>query len=251
MKHLARTTTFALLLAATSPLGATASPTLPLPPPQASILTVTGEGSFSQAPDQSELSLEIVTNDANATTSASKNNDIQNALKARLNFLTCKNCDALRETSYRIEYIPYPPKNLPAEQRQPRYGYITTRSLSVTITPINLAGRVIDAAVAAGATNIGDLRFGIKNRRAAYMNALTAAMSDAQRQAETLATAGGFRLARIRAVNTGYAPAQPPFPMAKMMEMRGMAASAPTPTEILPGGPLEINAHVTVTYALN
>src|SRR5260370_39853875 len=114
------------ILAAMS-FSALASPTLPLPPPRPpmpmhmmmmqppeSTLTITGEGKASKAPDEAMLSVQIITDDANATRSSSKNNDIYNALKAHLSFPECKSCE-IHDASYGIEYIPYPAKNMPPE----------------------------------------------------------------------------------------------------------------------------------------
>jgi hypothetical protein len=258
-----RTAALIPILSGMLSLGAIASPTLPLPPPKErtpmqammmppkeSTLTVTGEGLISKAPDEAKLSLQIVTDDASAAKSVSKNNDIRKALQSHLNFPDCSQCDALRETGYSVEYIPYPAKNTPAEQRLSRYGYVTTRSLLVTVLPIDLVGRTIDAATAAGVTNIGDVSFDIKDRRTAYIEALSAATNDAKRQANALASAGAFGIAGIRTVSTGYAGAPLPVPMAGMMQMRRAASPPLTPTEISPGGPIDVSARVTITYAI-
>jgi uncharacterized protein len=220
---------------------------MPAPRPE-SLLTVTGEGTVSIPPDEAKLSLQIITDDANATASTAKNNAVQNALKARLSFLQCKGCDALRQTGYGVTFIPYPPKNLPPEERRPRYGYITTRSILVTIIPIDLLGRVIDAAAATGITDIGDVRFDLKGSRGAYMSALSAAVHDAKQQADTLAAAGSFHIVRVHTVTTEYAGVTSPH-MAPLA-LRAAADMAPIPTEILPSGPVDVNARVTITYSI-
>jgi uncharacterized protein len=257
MIRFARIMALTASLTTLSSLGAIASPTLPLPPPSPMmrppqpepLLTVIGEGTVSKPPDEAKLSLQIITDDANVTASTSKNNAVQNALKARLSFLQCKGCDALRETGYGVTFIPYPPKNLPPEERQPRYGYVTTRSILVTITPIDLIGRVIDAAAATGITDIGDMRFDLKESRSAYMNALSAAVHDAKQQADTLAAAGSFHIVRVRTVTTGYSSIQASPNMAPL-PLRAEAKYASIPTEILPSGPVDVNARVTITYSI-
>lgn len=246
------------ILAMTTP-GAVASPTLPLPPPrmhammmsaQESSLTVTGEGVVSKAPDEAKLSIRIVTDDARAALSVSKNNDIRKALQSRLIFLNGTQNEAFRETGYSLEFIPYPSKNTPPEQRLARYGYVTTRSLIVTVIPIDLVGRAIDAATAAGVTTIGNVSFDVKDRHAAYLGALGAAMHDAKQQADALASAGSFHIAAIRTVSTEYNALQAPAPMAQMMQMRRAESAPPTPTELVPGGSIEVNARVTITFAI-
>ncbi|MGP6158231.1 MAG: SIMPL domain-containing protein [Vulcanimicrobiaceae bacterium] len=213
--------------------------------PDVPALTVSGNGVVDRSPDEATVSVQIVTNDDNAANSTGKNNTIYNALKTKALGLGLT-AEAIRTTYFNVEFIPYPPKNLPPEQRQARYGYVTTRSLALSVTPIENVGKLVDAATATGATNIGSVSFGLKDRRGAYLAALAAAMSDAKAQASTLAAAGGFSLVRIRNVNAGAYSSPQPQPM---MRMAAAAAPAPAPpTEIEPGGPVEVDARISVTY---
>ncbi len=208
-------------------------------------LSVSGNGIIDRSPDEATVSVQIVTDDPNAAASAGKNNAIYNALKAKALGLGLSS-DEVKTTSYGVDFIPYPPKNLPPEQRQPRYGYVTTRSLALSVSPIENAGKIVDAATSAGATNIGGVSFGLKDRHAAYLAALAAAMGDAKSQAAALAGAGGFSIVRIHAVNAGQYSSPQPIPM---MRMAAAAAPVPSPpTEIEPGGPIEVTARVTVVY---
>ncbi len=239
----------ALALAfAALPAGALAQVTPVYPHAEEPALSVNGNGVIDRSPDEATVSVQIVTDDNNAATSAGKNNTIYNALKSKALGLGLT-ADAIRTTYFNVEFIPYPPKNLPPEQRQPRYGYVTTRSLALSVTPIENAGKIVDAATAAGASSVGGITFGLRDRRGAYLAALAAAMNDAKAQASALAAAGGFSIVRIRNVNAGqYSPPQP-----QPMLMRAAAPAAmptPPPTEIEPGGPIEITAHVSVTYTI-
>jgi uncharacterized protein len=211
------------------------------------MMTVQGDGVVDRAPDQATVAVQVVTNDDNAATSVGKNNAIYNALKAKAGALGLA-ADAIRTTSYNVEFIPYPPKNLPPEQRQARYGYVTTRSLSLSVTPLENVGKVVDAATAAGASNVGGVQFGLKDRRGAYLAALAAAMTDAKAQGTALASAGGFSIVRIESVNAAGLYAPTPLPMGAMM--RAPAAAPLPPTEIQPSGPIEVDARVTVTYVI-
>lgn len=248
MKHFFFTAAF---LAALLPSPAFAdAASMPMHPPEATV-TVTGEGMLSKSPDEARLFVRIVTDDTNATASSSKNNDIYNAFVSRLNSLRLPS-DAVRTTGYDVSFIPYPPKNLPPQERQPRYGYITTRSLSITIAPLGLVGKVIDTATGAGVTDIGDVSFDLKDRHAAYLGALGAAMADAKQQAQTLSSAGGFHLVEIRTVSTSYnaGPLPVRFEMAQMRMAENVAPAPATPTEITSSGPIDVGARVTVTYVI-
>ncbi|MBC5809687.1 MAG: SIMPL domain-containing protein, partial [Candidatus Eremiobacteraeota bacterium] len=222
---------FAIALAAAFavPAAALAQPVTVASPPE-STMTVQGAGVVERSPDLARLSLSIVTNDDSAVVSSSRNNDVYNTLKSRLNGLGIAD-DAIRTSSYNVTFVPHPPRGLPPEQQQPRYGYITTRYLSVTVTPIENLGKAIDAATAAGVTNVGNVSFDLKDRKTQYRAALAAAMADAKATADTVAAAGGFSIVRVRSVNVGYSgiPLQAPAPAPPMMRM-----AAATPTDIQP-----------------
>ena len=150
---------------------------------------------------------------------------------------------------FNVDYIPPPPKNLPPAERQPRYGYITTRSLSVDVTPIENAGKIVDAATSAGVTSVGSVTFDLKDRKAAYQEALVAALKDAQASAAALAKGGELRLVRIVRVSTA-GPQQPIRPFAAEGFSARMAAAPAPPTDIAPNGPIDVSAHVDVTYEI-
>src|ERR1700680_2219589 len=111
--------------------------------PAESTLHVQGDRVIQRAPDVANLSVQIVTNDDSATVSTSKNNDIYNKLRSALAPLGLSS-DALRTSSYHVVFIPHPPAGLPPAQQQPRYGYVTTRALALTIANLANVGKVID-----------------------------------------------------------------------------------------------------------
>src|ERR1700742_1131388 len=123
MKHFVRAVALALTLSSPCAVAATASPPLPLPPPRESVLAVVGEGLISQAPDEAKISMQIVTDDASASKSVSKNNDIRTALASRRRLPGCSGCDVFHETGYNVEFVPSPPRNAPPDQRPSRTGY--------------------------------------------------------------------------------------------------------------------------------
>jgi len=211
---------------------------------QDATLNVQGDGVVERAPDVARLSIQIVTNDDSATLSTSKNNDIYNRLQASLAPLGLTG-DAVRTTAYGVVFVPHPPAGLPPAQQQPRYGYVTTRALVVTISNLPTVGKVIDAATSAGVTNVGNVSFDLKDRKSVYRAALAVAMEDARQSAQAVATAGGFALVRIHTVTVGYQY----IPLMQIASVRA-AASPPTPTDIQPGGPISVSAHVDVTYTI-
>ena len=227
------------------PTAASAQLTLPAQEPT---LQVPGTGTIERSADQARVNVSIVTNDDNASQSAGKNTTIYNAIKARAAGFGVRG-DDVRTTFYNVNFVPPAPKNLPPEQRAPRYGYVTTRNLSIVVAPLENVGKVVDAATASGATDVGNVGFELKDPHAAYVAALGAAMTDAKRTAATLESTGGFHIVRIRRIEVGSDFAPRPFEGAVLRAAPSVAAAAP-PTEIGPNGPIVTTARVTVTYEI-
>jgi uncharacterized protein YggE len=226
-------------------LAATTAPTLaqaPAPVRPAAQIQVSGQGTVDRTPDQALVSFSIVTNDDVAARATSANNTIYNALLARLHGLGIEPA-AVKTTGYYLSYNPRPAQ--PNPQYQQRYGYVVTRSVSVTSDRTDQAGAIVDAGVAAGVTNVGGISFGLRDDRAAYRTALAAAVADAASQAEALAAAARLHIVRVLVINAGsYSPVPRVLSLARVM-----AAPAPTPvpTDVLPSD-LTVRASVTVTY---
>jgi uncharacterized protein YggE len=236
------------LIAALSLAFATLTAASAQPAPQReALLTVGGDGTVERAPDLARLTVQIVTNNDDPAASSSQNNDRYNVLKAKLAAVDITS-DNLRTYGYDVSFVPRPEKPVPPAQQQPRYGYITTRTVEITVAPIDRAGKIIDAAVAAGVTSIGDVSYELKDPASAYQAALVAAMADAKRTAATLASAGGFTLGQL--VRVSNAPENTVQPLGQPM-FRAMAAPmASTPTDLGSSGPIKVSAHVTIGYEI-
>ena len=91
---------------------------------------------------------------------------------------------------------PVPPEmKLPVE-------FIARNTIRVNVTRIDDTGKVIDAALAGGATSIASVQFSSPNTDEARKNALAMAVAQAQRDAETLARAAGGTLGRLLSMSS-------------------------------------------------
>jgi len=205
-------------------------------------VTVSGLGTILRDPDQATLSLSIVTNSNVAASATSANNGLYNALVARMHGSGIT-AAAIKTTSYDLNFVPKPPPGNNYEP--PQTGFIVTRSLSITIDNLSNVGGIIDAAVAAGVTQVSGVNFGLRDERGAHAAALAAAVEDAAAQAAAIAQAAHMRLGTIRNITT-LQNAQVFAPQVVRLAVR---PPAPVPTEIAPSS-IEIQATVTVTYAL-
>jgi uncharacterized protein YggE len=209
-------------------------------PPRAT-LTVTGDGTVTRAPDRAVVSFAVQTNDADSGAATSANAAIAIALTARMLRLGLS-VAAVTTSGYGLDYTPRPSKPDPANDQ--RYGYTVTRSIDVTVDAIDRAGAVVDAGVAAGATNVNGVAFELRDPHAARLAAQSAALADATAQARSLAAAAGVRLVRIISIAPGGDAVAPRLRMAPMA-----LKLAAVPTTIDPGN-LTVTAQVTLRYEI-
>ena len=116
------------------------------------------------------------------------------------------------------------------EGQPPRFiGYQASNQLSLVVRDLAKLGSLIDAMIAAGATNINGPSFGVVDDRALLRQAREKALDDAKERAQFYATRSGYKSVRLVSISEqggGY-----PVPM-PIMAMRVKEDSAPaTPVE--------------------
>ncbi len=122
---------------------------------------------------------------------------------------------------YNVNYNPRPPV-LPSNPSGERYGYTVARSFSVKVRRIGSAGSVSDACIAAGATGINGVSFGLSDPRAARSEAIAKAVAEARTNAEALARAASLRIVGMKSVQLANSDLTGPMPVVMAR------ASAPT-----------------------
>ena len=106
-------------------------------------------------------------------------------------------------------------------QRQVFRGYQASNRVSVTLRKIDRTGAVLDALVAAGATDIGGPSFSIDDDSASRAQARKAAFDKAQAQASEYARWAGYSGVRLLSISEAVNPSRP-MPYAE----RGIVATA-------------------------
>jgi len=124
-------------------------------------------------------------------------------------------------------------------------GYQAIQRMTVTIDDLALVGRVLDAAVTAGANVLDGVTFTLRDPAASRTRALASAIQDARSAANALATAAGLTSPRLVRIEEAGGPT-PPFSMPSAVPGRA-ATQAPT-TPVLPGT-LTINAQIRAIFA--
>lgn len=211
-------------------------------------IAVMGEGVVTLSPDDATVEASITTNDPSADRAVSQNNAAYASVLSRLSAAGIAKSDV--QTAYfNASYVPPPEPVEPAAgamvrpRPAERHGYIANRSLTITVRDTKAVGRVIDNLVANANVTIGNVAFGIRDRRSAYRSALARAVHDAQTQAQSLSSAANLHIVRIKSLQEGGISA-PPVPLMRTM---AAAAPAPVPTDISPGN-VEVRATVTLIY---
>ena len=96
-----------------------------------------------------------------------------------------------------------------ATQRQVFRGYQASNRVSVTLRKIDRTGSVLDALVAAGATDIGGPTFSIDDDTASRAQARKAAFDKAQVQASEYARWAGYSGVRLLSISEAVNPGRP------------------------------------------
>ncbi|MCB2088003.1 MAG: SIMPL domain-containing protein [Sphingomonadaceae bacterium] len=129
-------------------------------------------------------------------------------------------------------------------QKQVFRGYQASNRVTVILRDVDRTGQVLDALVAAGATDIGGPSFGMQDDTAAKAQARRAAMEKARGQAMEYAGWAGYSSIRLLEVSESmYSNA--PQPMMRAVAMDAVAESTPVEPGLI-GNAVTIN----VTYQM-
>jgi uncharacterized protein YggE len=134
-----------------------------------------------------------------------------------------------------------------SERRQVFRGYQASNRVSVILRKVPDTGRVLDALVAAGATDISGPMFSIDDDTGPRAQARKAALEKARKQAEDYAKWAGYTGVRLLQVSESFNSGAP-MPYAKM-DMRAAASPPVSPTPVEPGL-VGTSVSVNVTYEM-
>jgi len=131
-----------------------------------------------------------------------------------------------------------------AQRRQVFRGYQASNRVSVKLRDIPRTGEVLDALVAAGATDLGGPDFSIDDPTAARAQARRQAIETARAQALEYARGAGYSDIRLLEISESVAP-QPPMPLVQFARAEAQDASTPVQP-----GMVQAGVTVSVTYEM-
>lgn len=200
-------------------------------------LTVTGVGTVVGVPDTAVFSVGVqvvgtspgeVLNESRA-----RSESVQEALRA----LGIPE-RTIQTTHYNMHTERYPtgPDQRPTEMR-----YVATTGLRIDLADLNRLDEVISTATEAGATELWGIQFGVSDSAARHDQARIAALEDARRKAEEIATAQGMSILGVQSISTNQQASPGLFESVQPLG-RGGAGGGVSP------GELEFREAVTVVY---
>lgn len=221
--------------------------------PPSNVITVTGEGKVSAAPDIATISFTI---SEDATTSAQAQDAAAKKINVALALLKNLKIDEkdIKTSSYNIsprysQPTPcYPGTPCIYDQNQKVIGFTVSESVEVKVRAIDDAGKVLSALGEAGVTNLYGPNFAVEDPDELKSEARKEAIEKARQQAKSLASDLGVRLVRI--VNYSEGGGYPIYYAKGADAAMGSAAMPPRPEVSVPVGENEIIVNVTVTYEI-
>lgn len=205
-------------------------------------ILVSAQASVSVAPDRAEIGVGVESRARTAAQASADNARIQAAVLQALRRQGVTGAD-LQSRSVQVT----PEFQYPREGGRPTLtGYVARNEVSVTLRDLSKVGAVIDAALAAGSTQITGPRFSIANPDSARREALDAAVRKAMADAQVMARAAGVQVGRVLELSQPMAGI--PEVGAPQMLMRVSADAAPTPVE---AGLISIEATVQLRIAIH
>ena len=205
-------------------------------------VSVTGVGRVTLTPDRAGFTVGVQTVAPSLGAATQENAARMTAIVAALRKAGATDRE-LRTTGLSI----YPQQG--AEPgKQPRIlGYQVSNNVAVTRDDVATVGRLLEAAVQAGANSVSGVSFSVSDSARGRDTGLQAAFADAKAKADVLARAAGRSIGRALAITEGGAAAPPvPMPMYRHAEM-AQAASFAAPVE---SGAEEITFTVSVVFEL-
>jgi len=190
---------FATLVAA--PMAVRAQQPATAPAPQVPQLVVTGYGEVTVAPDRATIDVAVETRATTASQAAA-----QNARRLRVVLDTLKARGIAASELSTLGYSVNPDYEPTPRGEAVRRGYVATNVVRIETRTLDQVGALIDAALAAGANRVNEVRFSSSRHAVVRDSATALAIANARRTAETMARAAGGTLGALVELSTEVGP---------------------------------------------
>jgi uncharacterized protein YggE len=210
-------------------------------PPATPVIVTTGEGVVKRAPDRAFVAIAAESRARTAAEAQRLNTEAMNAVLEKIKAQGIP-ADAIQTTGYTL-HPDYEYQN----GRQIIRGYVSRNQVDVRVDTLSKIGDVMANAVGTGATNVGVIRFDLKDRDAAENEALRLAVRDARRRADAAASGAGVKIQQVLRIDEQHEEPIRPMPMMRSGMAVDTVQAAPVPVE---AGQIEIRSRVTLTVRI-
>jgi uncharacterized protein YggE len=200
----------------------------------------TGSGTVSVKPDLLKVNVGVSTTAKTAAEAADANANITTSVIAALKKVVGSTGE-IKTVGYSVtpNY-----KYSQAEGTSTLTGFTATNTVQVSTSDLSLGGKLIDAGVQSGATNVQSLRFTLKDSEAAQVEALRLATAQAKVHAEAIASGLNARLGYVISASESSGVSS------SVYDARTMAASGSGTTTPVETGMVDVSATVSLEIEL-
>lgn len=204
-------------------------------------ITVSGTGRVKAEPDVADINLGVTKQGEDAKTAADDAAATMAAVIEALKAAGIAEAD-IQTTTISLNPV-YDWEETPPEIE----GWEASNLVNITVRDIESVGSVVDAATAAGATNINGITFRVDDPTTAEAEARAAAVADARSKADQLATAAEVTIVGVLSMSESGAQAPQPIYMERAA-FDTAAGAAETP--VMPGQ-VELSINVLIQYEIS
>ena len=208
-------------------------------PAERPTVTVTGSGVTMVAPDVATVSVGVTVQAPNAAQAMSDNAAKQRAV------IDAAKAQGFAPEDLQTQGLSLSPLTDYSREGQPPVitGYQAQNIVSVRVRDLTKLGALLDAMIAAGATDVQGIVFDRQDSSEASDAARSDAVTDARRRAEVMARAAGMQLGPLLSLSEGVTQSGP-------MPMMAMAPESKRDSTPVEAGQLALSAQVNAVWAL-
>ncbi|HVM99487.1 MAG TPA: SIMPL domain-containing protein [Caulobacteraceae bacterium] len=207
----------------------------------ATTLDLTGHGEAHVPPDMATIELGVT---SSAPTAAQA---MQDNAAAMTKVVAALKAGGIAAKDIATANLSVMPQYAYAQGAPPRLtGYEAENQVRITVQELSRLGPALDAVVAAGATNVGQISFGLKSRASAENFARLAAVKQLEDKAALYADAAGYHIRRL--VNLSESSTVQPLPIRRFAQMQ--AAAAPAAATPIEAGEIVVSVDVAGEFEL-
>jgi uncharacterized protein YggE len=195
-------------------------------------ITASGRAEVAITPDRATVLVSVESRAATAAAAATDNSQKMSSVLRALRDAGLAQSD-ITTSMYTVGQDPRSIRVAPTLP-QPPIEFLARNTVRANVSRIGDIGKVIDAALAAGATSIASVQFSSPNTDESRRNALAKAVAQAQRAADALAKAAGGSLGRLLTMSTSQAGIVGGYGDTYFAEREMAAAASIYPTMINP-----------------